>query len=389
MSNEYTVACYYFPNYHLDPRNERVHGKGWSEWNLVRRAEARYPGHRQPRVPLWGYEDESDPVFMARKIDAAADHGVDAFIFDWYWYDDGPFLERGLERGFLRATNNGRMKFGLMWANHDWKDIHPARLGESRQGFPGGYRVLYPGAVSRPTFDTIVETALERYFQHPSYWLVEGCPYFSIYDLPCLVDGLGGVEATQQALAHFRARVKAEGFRDLHLNGVLWNPHALSSAGVRMDASNLVETFGFDSVTSYVWIHHARLDAFPETDYNRVRDAYLAYADRIAREISVPYYPNITMGWDSSPRTLPSDTFEEAVYPFMPALAHNTPENFRSALELVRQRLAEKPPAERICTINAWNEWTEGSYLEPDTETGLAYLQAVRDIFFRICVKNH
>lgn len=55
MSSEYTIACYYFPNYHVDPRNEAVHGPGWSEWELVKRAEPRYPGHRQPRVPLWGY----------------------------------------------------------------------------------------------------------------------------------------------------------------------------------------------------------------------------------------------------------------------------------------------------------------------------------------------
>ncbi len=383
MPAEMTVACYYFPNYHVDPRNERVHGKGWSEWALVRRAEPRYPGHRQPRVPLWGYEDESDPLVMAKKIDSAADHGIDAFIFDWYWYNDGAFLERGLDRGFLGAANNHRLKFSLMWANHDWKDIHPARLGESRQGFLSGYPILYPGAVSRSTFDTIIDVALERYFSHPSYWLIEGCPYFSIYDLPCLVAGLGGIEATQQALAYFRQRVKASGFRDLHLNGVLWNPHALSSAGTVMDAASLVRTFHFDSVTSYVWIHHARLDTFPETDYNQIRDAYLAYAEYIARQLPVPYFPNITMGWDSSPRTLPSDTYEEAAYPFSAAMGNNSPQHFQQACKMIKQFLDGRASAQRICTINAWNEWTEGSYLEPDTETGLAYLQAIRSVFIQ------
>jgi hypothetical protein len=34
------------------------------------------------------------PVQMAQKIDAATSHGIDAFIFDWYYYDDGVFLER-------------------------------------------------------------------------------------------------------------------------------------------------------------------------------------------------------------------------------------------------------------------------------------------------------
>ena len=52
---------------------------------------------------------------MAQKIDAAADHGIDAFIFDWYYYDDGLFLERAIEEGFFGAKNNERIKFSLMW----------------------------------------------------------------------------------------------------------------------------------------------------------------------------------------------------------------------------------------------------------------------------------
>ena len=100
-----------------------------SEWELVKAAKPRFPGHHQPNVPLWGYTDESDPKAMAQKIDAAADHGIDAFIFDWYYYEDGLYLQRGLEKGFFGAANNRRLKFALMWANCDWVDIHPYKLG--------------------------------------------------------------------------------------------------------------------------------------------------------------------------------------------------------------------------------------------------------------------
>ena len=80
-----TVASYYFGNYHPgDPRNTKNKGPDWSEWELVKAAKPRFPGHQQPRVPLWGYGDESDPKVMEQKIAAAADHGIDAFIFDWY-----------------------------------------------------------------------------------------------------------------------------------------------------------------------------------------------------------------------------------------------------------------------------------------------------------------
>jgi hypothetical protein len=76
-----TVVSYYFGNYHPgDPRNVKTKGKDWSEWDLVRHAKPRFPGHQQPHVPLWGYQDESDPAVMANKINAAADHLISSFI---------------------------------------------------------------------------------------------------------------------------------------------------------------------------------------------------------------------------------------------------------------------------------------------------------------------
>jgi hypothetical protein len=381
-SSDYTIACYYFPNYHVDPKNEAVHGPGWSEWELVKRAEPRFLGHRQPRVPLWGYEDESDPAAMAKKIGAAADHGIDAFTFDWYWYDDGPFLEGGLERGFLNASNNHRIRFALMWANHDWIDIHPVTLG----GVGERARLLYPGAVTRETFDAICDTVIERYFAHPSYWLIDGCPYFSVYDLGRLVEGFGGVAATREALAEFRRRVKAAGFTDLHLNAVVWSVRVLGDASSHgeqtiSDPNELLLTLGFDSITSYVWVHHGVLDVFPETDYGAARDRYLAYWDGVGDEFSLPYHPNVTVGWDPSPRTVQSDVYLNVGYPFTPTLAGNTPERFREALSLVKRRLDQHADAPKILTVNAWNEWTEGSYLEPDTAYGVQYLEAIRAVF--------
>ena len=125
-SSKITIAAYYFPNYHTnDPRNIRNKGADWSEWELVKAAKPRFPGHDQPKVPLWGYTDEKDPKVMAQKIEAASEYGVDCFIFDWYMYEDGPFLNRCLDEGFLKAKNVDKIKFAFMWANHDWTDIHP------------------------------------------------------------------------------------------------------------------------------------------------------------------------------------------------------------------------------------------------------------------------
>jgi hypothetical protein len=372
MPGDYQVGAYYFGNYHLDPRNEAVHGPSWTEWELVKRAVPRFPGHPQPRVPLWGYEDEADPRVFARKIDAAADHGIDYFIFDWYAYDDGFFLNRCLDEGYLGAPNCERAKFCLMWANHDWIDIHPAKAHQKPD-------LLYPGRVAPQTFDRLMDQIILRYFKHPSYWGIGGCPYFSIYELGKFVASFGSVPAARAALDEFRSRAQRAGLPGLHLNAVLWGQPILPGETVPTDPGRLLETLGFDSFTSYVWIHHVRLPDFPATAYGDVRERYLEYWQRIASEIPRLYFPNVTMGWDSSPRTVQSDVFCNLGYPFMPTLVQNTPEAFREALGQVKARLAEQPS--KILNINAWNEWTEGSYLEPDTAHGYAYLEAIKAVF--------
>ena len=161
--DDITVACYYFPNYHTgDPLNELNKGEGWSEWKLVREAQPRFEGHDQPKVPLWGYTDEKDPAVMARKIEAAASHGIDVMLFDWYRYDSVPFLNRCLDEGFLKAPNVNDIRFGLMWANHDWVEIHPATHGEPQ-------KLLYPVKVSPEAVETIGDELVRDYFTRPNY----------------------------------------------------------------------------------------------------------------------------------------------------------------------------------------------------------------------------
>jgi hypothetical protein len=116
----YDVAAYVWPSCHHDARfGDMLWPDGEGEWEIIRKGNPRFEGHYQPKVPLWGYEPDDDPKVMERWIDAATDHGVNVFIFDWYWFDEGPFLESSLNNGFLKAKNNEKMKFYVMWANHD------------------------------------------------------------------------------------------------------------------------------------------------------------------------------------------------------------------------------------------------------------------------------
>lgn len=374
MTDRYEIAAYYFPNYHVDPRNERLYGAGWTEWDLVKGAQPRFAGHRQPRVPEWGWEDEADPRVFARKIDAAAAHGITSFIFDWYWYDDGAFLNRCLEQGYLGAANRDSLKFALMWANHNWVDIFP--LKRSQYANP---LLLYPGAVTEQTFERMSDYIIEKYFMQPSYWKIDGCPYFSVYELFRLVEGVGGLDRARQALARFRAKTRAAGFPDLHLNAVVWGVQLLPGETRLANPRDMLQRLGFDSVTSYVWVHHVDLPDFPVTDYHYAREAMKHYNLQATAEYGLPYYPNVTVGWDSSPRTVQSDRFDRLAYPFTPTVG-GTPEAFQTALEDVKAFL-DTQPYNKIFNINAWNEWTEGSYLEPDTVDGMRYLQAIKTVF--------
>ncbi len=371
----YEVAAYYFPQYHSDPQNDRLHGAGWTEWELVRAATPRFPGHQQPKAPLWGYEDESDPAVAARKIDAAADHAIDAFIYDWYWYNGGPFLNGALDRGFLGAPNYNRLKFALMWANHDWLSIFPRAHDTDPQA-------LMPGVATRPQFEAAVEHIIERYFSHPSYWRIDGKPYFSLYELMTLMRGLGGLDGTRRALDWFRERVHKALGCDLHLNAIVWGIRILPSETELTDPRALVQALGFDSTTSYVWMHHVPMDSFPAVSYPEYAERAALDWERLADAYGIPYYPNVSMGWDSSPRTVQSDPFDPTPgYPFTGVLVENTPAAFEQALTRARDFLRRQPAAQRILTINNWNEWTEGSYLEPDTIHGMAYLEAVKRVF--------
>ena len=376
MNKEYEIGVYYFPGYHADARVSQWHGPNWTEWALLRAARPRFNGHQQPKVPLWGYEDESLPGVMNKKASTAAAHGISHFIFDWYHYDGKPFLNHALDNGFLKIKGGAPIKFALMWANHDWLNIQPASLADS-------HPLLLSGLVDRKGFDKIAIHVIEKYFRSPHYWTIEGCPYFSIYDLPNLIKGIGGVAQLRDALSSFRKRVKQAGFRGLHLNLVHWQNTIVGSHNGVAKTAETIKRLEFDSVSSYVWIHHypGKRYEFPQTSYLDVLDYNANYWRKTSREFGIPYFPNVTMGWDASPRCVQTDAFEHRGYPFMPTLKGNTPANFRRALLLAKRHVDSLQLPSRHFSLNAWNEWTEGSYLEPDERNGFAYLEAIRDVF--------
>ncbi|WP_135549543.1 glycosyltransferase WbsX family protein [Paenibacillus cymbidii] len=366
MAN-YDVAAYVWPSYTGDePRTRMFWPEGIGEWQSVKNAVKKFPDHNWPRKPLWGYVNEADPYVMEMQIKAASDHGVNVFIYDWYWYDRRPFLEQCLNNGYLKASNNDKVKFYLMWANHNVNQLWDIRHSHDMD------TLIWDAAVDRKEFETIAERLIELYFKHPSYFTIGGKPAFMIYDVANLMRGLGGGEATADAFAWFRSRAVQAGLPGLHLQLTLWSERSFDFSGVdggkQTTTSELVDLLGFDSVTHYQYIHFADIDR----DYNDIMVDVLQEWQRIDRTYKVPYFPHVSIGWDNNPR------FQQ----FRPGIVkNNTPANVRKAFEHAKTYVDAHPEQPPLVVVNSWNEWTETSYLQPDDLYGYGYLEAVKAVF--------
>jgi hypothetical protein len=366
MDKKYDIAAYIWPAYTGDePRTRMFWPEGMGEWQSVRDADKRFEGHTWPRRPLWGYVNEADPYVMEMQIECAVDHGVNVFIYDWYWYDNRPFLENCLNDGFLKAKNNHKMKFYLMWANHSVNNVWDKRLSHDL------YNIIWDGAVSRSVFETIATRVIEKYFKRSNYYTIDENPVFMIYDIENLIRGLGGLEQTRNALDWFKNECIKRGLKGLHLQLTMWSQNVKNVSGVdeerTMKPSEIIEVLGFDSMSHYQFVHFANIDR----DYLEILKDVEKEWEALSK-YKIPYFPHISVGWDNNPR------FKE----FRPGIVkNNTPENVEKAFRMAKEYADNHPNQPPLITINSWNEWTETSYLQPDDLYGYGYLEAIKKVF--------
>ena len=362
---KYDVAAYVWPAYTGDePRTRIFWEEGIGEWQTVKNSAPKSNGYFWNRKPLWGYVNEADPTVMEMQIKAAVDHGVNVFIYDWYWYDRAPFLENCLNDGFLGAKNRNDMKFYVMWANHDanytW-DIRNAGVVDE---------TIWRGDVDRAEFEKIGRRWIEKYFSQENYYKIDGKPVVSIYDLNNFLKGLGGIDGVKDAVLWLRQEAIKAGFDGVHLQFIRWNGNTANASGVdggtvRTEAS-LVEKIGFDSLTHYQFVHFTDMTG----DYIEITDKAKKEWKKASDEYNIPYFPHVSVGWDNNPRF---KNFKTKI------TRNNTPENFEKALVAAKEFADELGVS--LITINSWNEWTETSYLEPDNLYGSGYLEAVKRVF--------
>ncbi len=366
----YDIAAYIWPSYtgHED-RTRIFWPEGIGEWQTVKSAGPRFEGHKWPRKPLLGYKDEAEKETMAEQIDLAASHGVNVFIYDWYWYDRRPFLENCLNDGFLKAAEDDkRMRFYLMWANHDAGVLWDKR--NSDRGLRSDFPPVWLGSIDEKEFGVVCDRVINKYFKHPLYYTIDGKPVFSIYECSNFIKGLGGVPQARKAIEMFREMCVKAGLPGLHLQLVLTHPAAATHPGAT--TPEIAREIGFDSITHYQYVHFTNIARpFPEIIPDLVREW-----DNIAATYGIPCFPHVSVGWDATPR----------FHDYLGGIAvDNTPVNVGAHLREACKYIDEKvrsggsilPP---LITVNSWNEWTEGSYLLPDDLYGTGYLDEIRKV---------
>lgn len=324
------IGVYYYPGWRSD----------YSNWKDIKGLPgSRSPGKPWPdRQPLLGYYPEEDPWVAEKHIAWAMQYGITFFTYDWYWGNNKPAFDHAL-KNYLQAQNRTKLKFNLLWA------YHTATLKDLRE------------------FDTMVLYWIDTYFNQPSYYRIDNKPVLFVYSYDQLeANAKAFGETTKTLLTRANNTAKARGFKGIYF--------VVTTNAKPNDAlERWLLDIGFNAYTgwNYVESKGTRVE-----DYDVMVNGYLEYYAAAAQTAKrLPYIVPASPGWDSRPWSGDS----------APVRTNPTPDKFARMLRGAKQLLDSNAKNPGILMIEAWNEFGEGSYIEPTKKWGFSYLEAVRNVF--------
>ncbi len=381
-NNDIKVIAFYLPQYHTIPENDNAWGKGFTEWTNVKKASPLFEGHYQPRIPLKKYYyNLLDDGVMEKQCSLAKAYGVFGFCYYHYWFKGGKkLLEKPIEK---MLNSNIDMPFCLCWANENW----------TRKWDGGNKEVIveqdYGG---KREWENHFQYFL-KFFKDERYICLNGNPLLIIYQpnqIPCV----------QKMLTYWEKRIKQYGYEGICFviqNGAsyfdpkffmgkfnyqirfepffsymlekksFWKIKKsfytyLNKSGLFWPIYNLVKKVKGDS-ESY---HNSKADRQTVLNYDKIWKTIIS--NRNDKNILEGAF----IDWDNTPRTKTGYRVEGA-----------NPRKFEKYFgELLKKIIMKKEIP--VVFINAWNEWGEGAYLEPDEKYGYSYLEALRRALNRI-----
>lgn len=339
------LVAFYLPQFHPIPENDEWWSKGFTEWTNVSRAVPQFEGHYQPHLPeALGFYDLRVPDVQRRQVELAKRYGIGAFCFYFYWFAG----RRLLELPILQYLENSGLDlpFCLCWANENW----------TRRWDGLDAEVLIAQDHS-PTDDIRFIEHVSRYMRDPRYLRVNGAPVLLVYR-PSL---LPNMRATTE---RWREWARLHGLGELYLV----YPQSFETC----DPAE----YGFDAATEFPPNLSGPPIVTDQVQLYNPNFSGIVYDWRVlverSRQYSRPAYKlfrGVCPSWDSEPRLSGRGVI------FINSSPDGYGEWLQNAVADTRQRLRGD---ERMVFVNAWNEWAEGTHLEPDRRYGYAWLQASR-----------
>lgn len=343
-SQSLTVA-YYLPQFHTIPENDGWWGEGFTEWVNVKKAQPLYRDHDHPRMSTtFGEYDLRFVDVMHKQAALARSYDIDAFCFYYYWFDGKRLLELPLDNYVQSGPD---FPFCLSWANENW----------TRRWDGKDHEVLIGQNYSEFTADEIFESFLP-YFEDPRYLRVDDA-------LVLVVHRIDHIPNSGRLIARWRVLAEKRGLGKLNVIA------AETKDGIQP------KTFGADAVAEFPPVGSNTLRSAQLTPVTGLRSdfsgrimSYPRMANRFMtrKAPSFTRYRAVAPGWDNTARRGKSAT----VY------IDNSPATYGRWLAHARTSEDERQGSTGLVFINAWNEWAEGAYLEPDATWGLAFLEATR-----------
>jgi len=338
----------YLPQFHAIPENDEWWGEGFTEWTNVRRAYPMFEGHYQPRIPseLGYYDLVNDKDIQKKQLELAKKYGIYGFCYYYYWFNGRRLLEKPLDN----ILNNPEfdMPFCICWANENWTRRWDGLENE----------ILMEQKHSRDSDEQFIIDVLPI-LKDPRYIRVNGAPLLLIYRYNLFPD-------FRNTVGFWRQKAKESGLDDIHISIVEttgWT--GVEFGDLNCDSETEMPPWGPNMSTI-----NDSLANLNENFTGWVFD----YVKLIYQRMNTPrkkhlWFGGAAIGFDNTARRM------EKAYIFH----GSTPENYQKLLMSLVDSTSRYPEDEQIIFINAWNEWAESTYLEPDEKYGDAYLKATQE----------
>jgi len=347
------ILALYLPAYHKDIINDKTWGKGFTEWDNVKKGKKLFNDHYQPIVPLnKNYYNLANKKDIENQIDMAKKYKISGFIFYHYWFGNNiTALTKPAE--ILKDEIDKKIDYCFCWANHSWiKNWHGNKSGIIANQEYGDtkewlkhIKYLFP------------------FFADDRYIKINGRPMLYIYNM-------SDIPNFNQMLDCWNDFLEQNGFKKLYIVEFISSKNKKLSS-LKTDSvvefeplyTTYFDISKFNLLKRFICKKTSRIDF---QDYNKLWN-YIINRKRTYNEL--PIQKGCFCGWDNSSRK---------GYDCM-IVKNNTPENFKNNLKrLIANK--RKYSSNDFIIINAWNEWSEGAMLEPTEKYKYKYLEAVKEV---------